>query len=192
MSTNAFSSNAITRISMIMAAAQIINFLVCMEPVWPRQQAVQCDGCYGWSHRICNTATFSACQFPRLHFFSNVDFWIDLVSILQEVYQAAVRDGSDSEWWCMLGKHPNAEGTMEPIKNVSLPDAESTQVEDMSYKRAWTISTWYWEDPGLGYVSRWAWQHKRILTAGLSACRVVLLPWCSLSCQAKRRRIIAR
>ena len=33
-----------------MATAQIINCLVCMEPVRPRQQGVQCDGCFHWSH----------------------------------------------------------------------------------------------------------------------------------------------
>ena len=38
-----------------MATAQIVNCLVCMQPVRPRQQGVQCDGCYRWSHRICNT-----------------------------------------------------------------------------------------------------------------------------------------
>ena len=32
-----------------MATAQIINCLVCMEPVRPRQQGVQCDGCFRWS-----------------------------------------------------------------------------------------------------------------------------------------------
>ena len=41
-----------------MATAQIINCLVCMEPVRPRQQGVQCDGCFRWSHRICNTGKF--------------------------------------------------------------------------------------------------------------------------------------
>ena len=38
-----------TSISTIMATAQIINCLVCMEPVRPRQQGVQCDGCFRWS-----------------------------------------------------------------------------------------------------------------------------------------------
>ena len=30
-------------------------------------------------------------------------------------------------------KHPNAEITMEPMENMSLPDAKNTQVEDMSH-----------------------------------------------------------
>ena len=93
-------------ISTIMATAQIINCLVCMEPVRPKQQNVQCDGCCCWSHRTLNTG------------------------ISQEVYRAAIRDGRDIEWRCILCEHPNAESTMEPMENVSLPDAESTRVED--------------------------------------------------------------
>ena len=49
------------------------------------------------------------------------------------MYRAAVRDGSDIEWRCILCEHPNAESTMEPMENVSLPDAESTPVEDTSH-----------------------------------------------------------
>ena len=42
-----------------MASAQILNCMVCDEPVRPRQQAIQCDGCFRWNHRICNTGKFS-------------------------------------------------------------------------------------------------------------------------------------
>ncbi|PFX12601.1 hypothetical protein AWC38_SpisGene23408 [Stylophora pistillata] len=38
-----------------MASAQILNFIVCDEPVRPRQQAIQCDGCFPWNHQICNS-----------------------------------------------------------------------------------------------------------------------------------------
>ena len=65
-----------------------------------------------------------------LTFYSNADFWIDVIGISQEVYRATVRDGGDIEWRCILCEHPNAESTMEPMENVSLPDAESTPVED--------------------------------------------------------------
>ena len=67
-----------TSISTIMATAQIINCLVCMQPVRPRQQGVQCDGCYRWSHRICNTGKFSniSRMSVPLTFYSNADFWI--------------------------------------------------------------------------------------------------------------------
>ena len=39
----------------IMASAQIINCITCKEPVRPRQQGLQCDGCFRWNHRVCNT-----------------------------------------------------------------------------------------------------------------------------------------
>ena len=42
-------------INIRMATAQILNCIVCHELVWPRQQAVQCDGCFRWNHRMCNT-----------------------------------------------------------------------------------------------------------------------------------------
>ena len=109
----------------IIATAPIINSLVCMEPVRPRQQGVQCDGCFPWSHRICNTGKLkkkNSMPIPR--FYSNAYFWIDVIGISLEVYRAAVRKGNDIEWRCILCEYPNAESTME-----SLPDAESTRVE---------------------------------------------------------------
>ena len=48
------------------------------------------------------------------------------------MYRAAVRDGNDIEWQCILCEHPNADSTMEQQEDMSLPDAESTRVEDMS------------------------------------------------------------
>ena len=41
-----------------MASAQLINCIVCDEPVRPRQQGVQCDGCLRWNHRLCNTGKY--------------------------------------------------------------------------------------------------------------------------------------
>ena len=29
--------------------------ILCKRPVRPRQQAVECDNCYQWQHRTCNT-----------------------------------------------------------------------------------------------------------------------------------------
>ena len=109
-----------TSIPTIMATAQIINCLVCMEPVRPRQQGVQCDGCFRWSHRICNTG------------------------ISQEVYRAAVRDGTDIEWRCILCEHPNAESTMEPMENVSLPDTDFMQYVGRTWitNETWPPSSW--------------------------------------------------
>ena len=42
-----------------MATAQLINCIDCDEPVRPRQQGVQCDGCFRWNHRVCNTGKLS-------------------------------------------------------------------------------------------------------------------------------------
>ena len=61
-----------------MATAQLINCVVCDQPVRPRQQGVQCDCCLRWNHRVCDTG------------------------ISQEAYRAAVRDGSDINWHCAL------------------------------------------------------------------------------------------
>ena len=53
-----------------MVSAQILNCMVCEEPVRPRQQAIQCDGCFRWNHRICNTGKFST----LLHVLSVFEF----------------------------------------------------------------------------------------------------------------------
>lgn len=57
-----------------MASAQLINCIICKTPVRPRQQAIQCDGCYRWNHRMCNTG------------------------ISQEEYRATVREGNGIDW----------------------------------------------------------------------------------------------
>ena len=56
-----------------MVSAQILNCMVCEEPVRPRQQAIQCDGCFRWNHRICNTGKFSRIIFTYFHFLSATD-----------------------------------------------------------------------------------------------------------------------
>lgn len=68
-------SNTITTTT-IMASAQLINCIICKTPVRPRQRAIQCDGCYRWNHRMCNTG------------------------ISQEEYRAAVREGNGIDWCC--------------------------------------------------------------------------------------------
>ena len=78
-----------------MASAQIINCIACNDPVRPRQQGLQCDGCFRWHHWVCNTG------------------------ISLEVYRAAVNEGAEIEWQCKLCQHPDADSTME---DVSLAD----------------------------------------------------------------------
>ena len=85
-----------------MASAQIINCIVCKEPVRPRQQGLQCDGCFRWNHRVCNTG------------------------ISLEVYRAAVNEGAEIEWQCEFCQHPDADGTMEDVSLADLPPAESS------------------------------------------------------------------
>jgi len=74
---------------MTMATAQIIHCIACKEPVRPRQQGLQCDGCFRWNHRVCNTG------------------------ISLEVYRAAVREGAEIEWRCEFCQHPDADSTMD-------------------------------------------------------------------------------
>ena len=95
-----------------------------MEPVRPRQQGVQCDSCFRWSHRIYNTGKFTkkfSISIRWTLFYSNIYFWIDLIGISQEVYRAAVRDGTDIEWRCILWEHPETKSTMEPMSHAE-PD----------------------------------------------------------------------
>ena len=85
-----------------MASAQIINCIVCKEPVRPRQQGLQCDGCFRWNHRVCNTG------------------------ISLEVYRAAVNEGAEIEWQCEFCQHPDADNTMEDVSLADPPPAESS------------------------------------------------------------------
>ena len=48
----------------------------CYKPVRPRQEGLQCDGCFTWQHRTCNTG------------------------ILQREYREAVKSGQEIDWHC--------------------------------------------------------------------------------------------
>ncbi|CAH3038727.1 unnamed protein product [Pocillopora meandrina] len=92
--------------------------MVCDEAVRPRQQTIQCDGCFRWNHRVCNTG------------------------ISQEVYRAAVRYGKEIDWQCAVCSHPDSyadpssyleSGALELTfidPEESHPDAESTRIEN--------------------------------------------------------------
>ena len=88
-----------------MTSAQIINCVACKEPVRPCQQGLQCDGCFRWNHRVCNTG------------------------ISLEVYRAAVNEGAEIEWQCEFCQHPDADSTME---DVSLPDPPSAETSSQN------------------------------------------------------------
>ena len=53
----------------------------CYMPVRPRQEGLQCDGCFTWQHRTCKTG------------------------ISQREYKDAVRSGQDIDWRCKYCTH---------------------------------------------------------------------------------------
>ena len=63
----------------------------CSNPVRPRQEGLQCDGCNRWQHRTCHTG------------------------ISRETYRAAVQSGQTidwlADWLCDQCNQPVAEST---------------------------------------------------------------------------------
>ena len=49
-------SHSITKLPFNMAASD--DCIMCNKQVSSRQEALQCDGCQRWNHRICDTGTF--------------------------------------------------------------------------------------------------------------------------------------
>ena len=93
-----------------MASAQIINCITCKESVGPCQQSLQCDGCFRWNYRVCNTG------------------------ISPEVYRAAINEGAQMRWQCEFCQHPDADSTMEDISLPDPPRAE-TSLEDSAVEQ---------------------------------------------------------
>ena len=91
-----------------MAAVQIIHCIACKESVRPRQQGLQCDGCFRWNGRVCNTG------------------------ISLEVYCAAVREGAEIEWRCEFCQHPGADSTMEDVSGSSWPTSRGNLLRGFS------------------------------------------------------------
>ena len=92
-----------------MASAQILNCIVCDEPVRLRQQAIQCDGCFRWNHRICNTGKFSALQQLMQYVGRN---WITSSTwppSSWSVFMKSIRTNNDIEGW-HLGLNRRASG----------------------------------------------------------------------------------
>ncbi|KAJ7352957.1 protein kinase [Desmophyllum pertusum] len=78
--------------------------LVCLDPVRPRQQGLQCDGCHRWCHRTCNTG------------------------ISQNQYRAAVQSGEGIDWSCDTCVEPIRLPEPQPHSSLS----ESQQQAEMS------------------------------------------------------------
>ncbi|PFX29626.1 hypothetical protein AWC38_SpisGene5602 [Stylophora pistillata] len=87
-----------------MASAQILNCIVCDKPIRPKQQAIQCDGCFRWNHRIYKT----------------------------EVYRAAVRDGKEIDGQCAMCSHPGS--CADPSSYLELGASELTFVDPGEYQ----------------------------------------------------------
>lgn len=59
----------------------------CKQPVRPRQEGLQCDGCLRWQRRTCDTG------------------------VSQSEYRDAVKTGASIDWSCLTCDVPQAEST---------------------------------------------------------------------------------
>lgn len=83
----------------------------CYKPVRPRQEGLQCDGCWTWQHRICNTG------------------------ISQSQYREAVRSGKEIDWHCKnctIGSGINSEKESLSLADL-VPSAMSTRIDEISF-----------------------------------------------------------
>ena len=81
----------------------------CYMPVRPRQEGLQCDGCFTWQHRTCKTG------------------------ISQREYRKAVKSGEDINWrckYCMLTNDSAISRNEDSISQAS-PVATSTRVDEV-------------------------------------------------------------
>ncbi|CAH3158963.1 unnamed protein product [Pocillopora meandrina] len=93
--------------------------MVCDEPVRPRQQTIQCDGCFCWNHRVCNTGKYITRSLS-----GSCSIW------------------KRNDWQCAVSSHPDSyadpssyleSGALELTfidPEESHPDAESTRIEN--------------------------------------------------------------
>ena len=80
----------------------------CFLPVRPRQEGLQCDGCFTWQHRTCKTG------------------------ISQRQYREAVKSGKDIDWRCKYCTHTgdsNAISGNEASSSLGIPVAMSTRID---------------------------------------------------------------
>ena len=125
-----YKTSTITTLStIIMATAQIINCLVCMEPVRPRQQGVQCDGCFRWSHRICNTGKeknfLNKFRKPNVVTFRKENELLTIEKIKFWVSHLLLHYGTGYE-------------SLQPDKGNG---GSTEQISDFAFQRIWLMST---------------------------------------------------
>ena len=79
-------------------------------PVRPRQDGLQCDGCFTWQHRTCKTG------------------------ILQREYREAVKEGRDIDWRCKFCTHAvdSAILTNKTLTTLAMPVAMITTIDEAS------------------------------------------------------------
>ena len=82
----------------------------CYMPVRPRQEGLQCDDCFTWQHRTCETG------------------------ISQRKYRETVRLGQDIDWCCKYCTY-TSDGAIsgnELSLNLTMPIAMSTRIDEAS------------------------------------------------------------
>ena len=82
----------------------------CYMPVRPRQEGLQCDGCFMWQHRTCKTG------------------------ISQSEYREAVKSGQDIDWrckYCTVSGNSAISGS-EVSTSLTMPVAMSTRIDEPS------------------------------------------------------------
>ena len=84
--------------------------IVCGKDVRPRQEALQCDGCHGWQHRICDT------KISR-------DFYRRLVK----------KQVSLEKWLCSSCTVPNVESFLPSTESTQIDDTFIQDTERSVY-----------------------------------------------------------
>ena len=82
----------------------------CYKPVRPRQEGLQCDGCFTWQHRTCNTG------------------------ISQREYREAVKSGQEIDWHCKNCTIGDSTAASNEALNLTglFPYAMSTVIDEIS------------------------------------------------------------
>jgi len=75
---------------------------VCNFSVRPRQEYLQCEGCYRWQHRSCDTG------------------------ISRAQYRAAVQSGEGIDWSCQMCKETSTRMEEDMASLISDPSIVST------------------------------------------------------------------
>ena len=96
----------------------------CYMPVRPRQEGLQCDGCFTWQHRTCKTG------------------------ISQHEYREAVKSGQDIDWRCKYCTYTSERGTEDEPSfsgnevSLTMPVAMSTRINEASVT-GWLSTTYF-------------------------------------------------